>query len=127
MINDRAKYTANTGMGIISVANPNRTGAGTIVSIITGAGSGTLVKSITIKATGNTTHGTVRLYCYYNASWIILLKEIDVRAVTQSAIDQSFSATLKLNFLLGAGYIIKASTENAESFIVTAEGLDWAY
>jgi hypothetical protein len=127
MINERVKYTANTGIALISAANSSRNGSGTIVSVITGAGNGTLVETITVKATSGTTRGMIRLYCYLNASWIILLREIEVPAVTASAIDHSFSVTINLNFKLGSGYILKASTEKAESFIVTAEGLDWAY
>lgn len=127
MINERAKYTSNTGMAIISAANPNRDGSGTVVSIITGVDSGTLVERVIIKARGNTTRGMVRLFCYMDASNIILLTEVQVPAVTQSATDNSFCASVDLNFKLDSGFQLMASTEKAETFTVTAEGLDWTY
>jgi hypothetical protein len=34
MINERVKYTANTGVGLLSAANANIDGTGTLVSII---------------------------------------------------------------------------------------------
>ena len=122
MINERAKYTANTGIVSISTANSNRNGTGTLGVIITGASNGTLVKRIIIKATGNTTRGMVRIYCNAN-----IITEVEVPAVTKSAIDTSFSAVLNLNFKLASTNTLKASTQNAETFIITAEGLDWTY
>lgn len=127
MINERAEYTSNTGIATLTAANPNRDGSGTIVSVITGANSGTQIKKIIIKSTGNTTSGMIRLYCYLDASTILLFKEIKVQAVTKSASDHSYYTSLDLNFILASGYQIMASTENAETFIVTAEGLNWTY
>lgn len=126
MINERAKYTANTGVATISTANSNRDGSGSVVSVITGASSGTLVRTITIKSTENTTSGMVRLYCY-NASDTFLFAEVNVRATTKSSEDHSFYAILNLNFKLASGNQIMASTEKAETFIITADGLDWTY
>ena len=55
MLMERIKFTGNTGIAVISIVNSNLDGSGSIIDIITGAGSGTLVKKTTIKAQGNTT------------------------------------------------------------------------
>jgi hypothetical protein len=57
----------------------------------------------------------------------LLFTEQKVPAVTKSASDHSFYAVLDLNFILADNVSITASTENAETFIITAEGLDFYY
>jgi hypothetical protein len=125
-MSERAKYSANTGLALISTANSNLNGTGTLGSVITGASNGTLIKSITIKAIGNTTRGMIRLFIY-DGSNTRILEEIKIPAVTKSSIDHSFEITLYINYTLKAGYTLKASTENAETFAITANGLDWTY
>lgn len=121
------QYTANTGMQTISTANSNLDGTGTLSSaIVTGASNGTLIKSVTVKATGNTTQGMVRLFIYDGTN-TRLVAEIEVPAVTKGANDPAFEVRMETNFALKSGYSLKASTENAESFNVIAEGLDWTY
>lgn len=126
MINERIKYTANTGMGIISTANSNLDGTGTTVGIITAASNGTLIKKITIKAITNTTRGMVRLFTADHGTSLLLM-EVEVPAVTKSGTDESFVKMLDVNFRLSTGIVLRASTENAESFQVIAEGLNWTY
>lgn len=126
MINERVQYTANTGTTVISTANTNLDGTGTLGTVLTASLNGTLIKTVFIKATGNTTRGMVRLFITGGGN-TRLLAEVQVPAVTKSAIDNSFSAVLNINYDLKSGYILKASTENAESFALTAEGLDWTY
>ena len=77
MLMERIKFTGNTAIAVISVANTNLDGTGTIVDIITGAGSGTLVKKITIKAQGSTTQGMVRIFLKISSTYY-LLREIEV-------------------------------------------------
>jgi hypothetical protein len=48
------QYTANTGMVKISTANSNLDGSGTLGTVLTGASNGTLIKTVTVKATSNT-------------------------------------------------------------------------
>lgn len=124
-IDERAQYTANTGMATISTANSNLNGTGTLGTVLTAGGNGTLVKTVTIKAQGNTTSGMVRLFVV--GSDTRLVAEIEVPAVTKSSTDPSFEAFIPTNFALQTGDVLKASTENAETFNVFAEGLDWAY
>jgi hypothetical protein len=121
-INERAKYTANTGMAQISVANSNLNGTGTLYSIISGASNGTLIKTITIKATASDSIGMIRLYINTN-----IIDEIEIPSVTQSAIEKTFSIAFDVNYNLQNGDVLMASTQNANTFNIIAEGLDWAY
>ena len=70
------KYTANTAMVTISTANPNLDGSGTLGTLLTGADNGTLVKTITVKAAGNTSGGMVRVFASNGANNRIIA-EID--------------------------------------------------
>jgi len=121
------QYTANTGIVVISTANSERDGSGTLGTVLTAsATNGTFIKTVTIKAQGDTTHGTVRLFAYDGVT-TRLIREIDVPATTKSATDPSFETTVPLDFHLEASGILKASTEKGETFHVMAEGQNWAY
>ncbi|MCW3071902.1 MAG: hypothetical protein JWO44_1792 [Bacteroidetes bacterium] len=129
MINERVQYTAVSSEALIDTANPNLDGSGAFGTLMIGSFNGTLVRSLTIKAIGNTTLGMIRIFVRHNVfhGATALLTEIPVPYVTKSAIDPSFSVTLDLNYNLENSYTLDVSTENAESFHVTAEGLDWQY
>ena len=130
MINERVQYTAYTLTAVISTANPNLDGTGATVFVINGASAptvGTLIKTVTIKAGGSTTRGMVRLYIFQVASQTFLFKEIEIPPVTASGIDHSFSITLDVNLHFSSNEQLYASTENAETFYITAEGLKWVY
>jgi hypothetical protein len=120
------QYTANTGMVTISTANSNLDGTGTLGTVLTAASNGTLVKTVTIKAQTNTTQGMIRLFVYDGTN-TRLVAEIEVPAVTKSSTDESFEKYLDLDLSLKSSHVLKASTQNAETFNVIAEGLDWAY
>ena len=128
MLNERAKYTANTGIAIINTANTALDGSGTLVTLLTAASNGTFVKNVIVKSSsGNTAQGIVRLFIYDGTN-TRLLEEIEIRpAVAASGIAHSFDTTISLNFNLQSGYILKASTEKATTFRVFAQGLDWTY
>ncbi len=120
------QFTANTAMATISTANSNLDGSGTLGTVLTGASNGTLIKTVRVKAQGNTTHGMVRLYAYDGTN-TKLIYELEVPAVTKSGTYPAFEAAIPLNFVLKSGGILKASTQVAETFNVIAEGLDFAY
>ena len=124
------QYTANTGMVSISTANANLDGTGTLGTVLTaGALNGCQVASVTVKAAGTVTEGMVRLFIYDGTN-TRLIQEIAVAATTFSGTNPAnptFEYTWNCNILLEAGYILKASTVNAESFNVIAQGLDWTY
>lgn len=121
------EFSANTGIGVISTANSNLDGTGTTTAIITPGGSfGVLIKTITIKAQGNTTNGMVRFFIY-NGTNKRLVSEVEIPPVTRSATDPSFGITIPVNFVLKGGWTLHASTEKAETFNIIAEGIDWHY
>jgi hypothetical protein len=121
------QYTANTGMATPYQANSNLNGTGNMESVLTGAANGTLVKRITVKAQVSTTQGMIRLFIYDGSSNTRLINEIPVPAVTKSSTDNSFEYSYDCNIFLKSAYVLKASTENAESFNVIANAVDWAY
>ncbi|HYG53369.1 MAG TPA: hypothetical protein VD905_20870 [Flavobacteriales bacterium] len=115
----------------ISTANTNLDGTGTLGTVITGASNGTLIKNVYIKATdtGNASiaQGMIRLFIYDGSANTRLLMEIDVPNASQSSTDPSWETCIPLNYHLKSGYVLKASTQNADNFNVVAEGLDYAY
>lgn len=117
--------TPVAALGQVSAANTNRDGTGTLVDILTGAANGTRVQKITVKATGTTTAGMVRLYLY-NGTITRLWKEVEVAAITPSASVKTFEKEIELfgelALHLPANYVLRASTHNAETFNVLAEG-----
>jgi len=125
---EETQYTANTGVQPISVANSYLDGTNGTYSaaIITGASNGTIIKSITIKAIGDTSQGMVRLFIY-DGSNNKLVSEIEIPAVTKSSTDPAFEITIPVDFALKSGWSLKASTELGNTFNIIAEGMDWAY
>lgn len=127
MLNERVKLTGNTGIAVLSTANTYLDGSGTLVNLITGAGNGTVIKRITIKAQGSTTQGMVRLFLHIAPDYFWLLKEIEIPAISQDSKHQSFISLINEPYFLQSTYVLKASTEKGEIFIVTAEGMDMSY
>jgi len=124
---EETQYVANTGMQTISTANSNLDGTGTLSSaILTGSANGTLIKTVTVKAQVTTTQGMVRLYIYDGIN-TKLISEIEIPAVIKSAEDSAFEIKIPVDYALKSGWSLKASTQNAETFNVIAEGLDWGY
>ena len=112
----------------ISTANAGLDGSGTVGTVITGASNGTLIQTVIIKASGaHVTRGMVRLFINNGSSTTNLLQEVEIPTIYPSGIDHSFETTINLNYNLKSGYRLYASTENAETFDVTAIGLDYAY
>ena len=126
-INERAKYTANTGMGFVDTANTNTDGTGTLGTIITGASNGTLIQNITVKGIATDTKGMVRLFMYDGTSVTALLDEINIPAITQSSIQSAFEIAYTVNYWLKSGWSLKASTQTGDDFNIIAEGLDLTY
>lgn len=109
----------------ISTANTNRDGSGTIGTIFTAdATDGSELERVDICAIGTTTAGVVRLYVH-NGSAAFLWKEILVGAITPSASVAVFTRSIREKLILPAGWSLRASTHNAESFNVHAFGADF--
>lgn len=119
-------YTAKNGTVVISTANSNLDGSGTLGTVLTAGANGTLIKSVYIKAQTNTHEGMVRLFITGGGN-TRLLKEVPVNAVTKGANDPSFEAKVDLNFSLQSGYVLKASTQVGDTFGIVADAMDWAY
>jgi len=125
---EETQYRAKTGITQINTANTNTDGTGTISNIIKGTQNGVMVKNIFIKALSSTTNGMVRIFVQNDLRTVIqLLYEIEIPAITQAAIRPTFEATVPINFTLQNGYTLMASTQNAESFNIIAEGMEWSY
>lgn len=120
--------TPKIGIGQISTANTNRDGTGTIGTILSAGTYGTRVNRIQIKATVTTTAGMIRIFIHDGSNYR-LYKEIPVDAITPSGTVEAFEYTLDLQnedaIILPTGYSIRASTHNAETFNVFAEGGDY--
>ena len=131
---DRTQFYANTGIGTISTANTNRNGTGTMTQILEAGVAnvltkGCLIKSITIKALQNVTPGMVRLFLEDLSSNKYLFYEVVIPPANYSGTFKSFIFNVpSFSWLrIQDGYKIYASTENSETFAVTANGVDWDY
>ena len=113
----------------ISTANTNRDGSGTVGTVFTAnAINGSLIDRIEIMAAGTTTAGVVRLFIH-NGSSYFLWKEILVGAITPSATVAAFNRKIDCSIAENecpqpAGWSLRASTHNAETFHVHAWGGD---
>jgi hypothetical protein len=131
---DYALLTAVTGIATISTPNPNLDGTGSISTVINGGTEGVMVRSVTIQAIQPVTSGMVRLYITSPAGVSVLYKEIPIPNTpaldctpTPTPILPMFTVMLAGGLKLPINYALSASTQNAESFKVIAEGLQWTY
>lgn len=114
---------------LISAANTNRNGTGTIVDVWTAGTNGSRIEHVDIVAQATTTAGVVRIYIYDGTTYF-LFREYLVTAITPSTTVKAFNTTENFSvgsnvLLLPFGYKLSASTNNAESFNVTAFGGDY--
>lgn len=123
-IGQRVKYTANTGMVVAALGNTSLTGSGDTSTLLTPGTNGTLVRTISIKAIQTSTRGMIRLFTVEGPK-TCLLKEIEIPAQTIGAVDTSFEVEFIANWFISN--TLKVASENSESFVVFAEGLDVSY
>ena len=114
---------------VVSTANTNRDGTGTIVDMITGVAAGTRINQIRVKATVTTTAGMVRIY-HYDGTNTKLYTEVLVNALTASGSVATFEATLSFTdanapILASSSQKLQASTNNAETFNIIVEAADF--
>lgn len=115
---------------VVSAANTNRDGTGTIVNVVTAGRAGGRIERLRVQATATTTAGFVRLYrTLADGTTHRLIDEIPVSAVTPSATVAAFFADRSSGafpLILGPGESLRASTHNAESFnVIVLEGGDF--
>ncbi|MBS1585721.1 MAG: hypothetical protein JSS82_09260 [Bacteroidetes bacterium] len=133
--NDYSLLTANTGIGTVSVANPGLDGSGTLVKILTAGSNGTIIKSIIIKSVAPTTQGMVRLFIRNAAhTKTTLIREVPIPMYPVMATTPTPAPTWPMieidlvdEITLQASDELVASTQNAQTFNIIAEGLNWAY
>lgn len=129
--NPQYAATPKVGIAQISVANTARDGTGTIGTVFTAGTNGGRIDSVNIKATGTTTAGMIRLFMHDGTN-SRLLTEVPVMAITAAATSTTFEAQLNANtmsqllpIVVPTGYSLRASTNNAEQFNITAMGGDF--
>lgn len=134
MATTTVKLISQVGVAQVTTANTNLDGTGALVSLFVGAGTyGSAITSITVKATGNTTPGMVRIFLRDLSSNTYLLEEFRVYPNDLNSnygIVESYSSTLVFpmgTFKVAAGWTLFASTQNSETFNVIAEGYDQDY
>jgi hypothetical protein len=118
--------TPRSSSGLLSTANTNRDGSGTLVDLFTAGTVGSKISEVNITAIATTTAGMVRLYIYDGTN-NRLLKEIPVSAVTPSGTVAAWAATPwePSHLVLPANYKLKGSTHQAESFHAIVFGADF--
>lgn len=119
----------NAGIAAISTANTNRDGSGTIGTVLTAGTNGTEIDNVVIEATGTTTAGVVRLF-KHNGTTAYLWREVLVGAITPSTTISAFRRRIDCSkpenaCYLPSGWSLRASTHNAETFNVHAEGFNY--
>lgn len=119
------KYYANTDIVNISTANSNLDGTGSLGTIVTAGYNGLTVSTVIIKAIGNTSLGMVRLFVNDGGGNIYLCLEIPIPEVIQTAVSPAYQIVITSKITLESGHSLQASTQNAESFNVMANGYNW--
>ena len=114
----------------ISAANTGRDGSGTLGTVYTastnGVPGGSRIDALQIAPRGNTTVNVLRFFIYDGTSYHFL-GETQIQAATASNTNAVTSITLSqangtswLPLLLSSGNSLKVSTNNAETYDVTA-------
>lgn len=101
----------------ISTANTNRDGVtGVYGTLHTAGASGSRFDRVRVNATGTTTAGMVRFFV-----GTALVYELPVMAVTPSTTTPAWGVDVDFEkgLTLGAGIVLKVSTDKAEAFAVT--------
>lgn len=99
-----------------TIANTGRDGSGTLVTVFTAGASGSRIDDLTIKATGTTTAGMIRLFLHDGTN-ARLWKEIPILAITPSGTVAAWAQDLlSMALCLENGWSLRAAPHNAETF-----------
>jgi len=128
MARNDIEYTAAIGTATAVVANNKLDGTGTLVTVLVAGGSIT-INNVVIKASVMSTEGMVRLFVEDPSKNIKLLEEVTISARVSSGTVPTVSHVVNFvkGFVLEKNLKLLASTENAESFNVFADGLAWEF
>lgn len=123
--------TVKVGAVTISTADASRTAPAAAGTVLSGGSSGTRVSRVNVLGLGATTPGMVRLFLHDGTNYH-LAAEIPISAVTPSGTQAGFAAALTeaansdvMPLFVPSGWTLRASTQNAESFKVLAQGGDF--
>jgi hypothetical protein len=120
------------GIAQATTANTNRDGTGTLAIVFTAGSNGSRIDKIESVATGSTTAGMLR-YFIHDGTNARMEHEKPVQAVTPSGTVPSWKSVMQQNgedpqlfpILLPAGFSLRVSTHNAETFNIIATGGDF--
>jgi hypothetical protein len=117
--------TPRVGAIAISTADTSRTAPTNVGTVFTAGASGSRIDEINVVATGTTTANVVRLFLYDGSAYF-LLQEVLIAALTPSATIPvvTYTSTYS-NLMLPSGWSLRATTNNAEAYAVTAFGGDF--
>lgn len=103
--------TPRIGVGSVSVANTNRDGTGTIVTLLTGSSTGTRINEINIKPTNDPADSVITLFVHDGTTaW--LFDEIDIgnpSAGTTTVPTSRFSLTYTNLILPNTSWSLRAA------------------
>ena len=135
--NNYSLLTAHTGILTISAAAPSLINPGTLSYVIAGAANGTIIRSITIKAIAPVSDGMIRLFIRRNSGLSFLFtlyREVIITETPDAFVVPiptpqytMFEAVLLGDLQLKSGEALVASTQNADTFNIIAEEVDWSY
>lgn len=111
---------------IISTANTNRDGTGTLGDLLSGGTNGTRVQKLRAKANVTTTGGMVRFF-HHDGTTYRLIYELIVVAITAAASVKTWEDEIYFpeGYFVPSGHKISVSTHNAESISVHSDHADY--
>lgn len=110
--------TPKSSTAVVSTANTNRDGTGTLADLLTAGSSGSLVNGVTFHATGTVADGMIRIF-HYDGTNNRLIGELKVTAATPDANVEAWSGEWAPRFPLfipATTGKLKASTHNGDTF-----------
>jgi hypothetical protein len=113
------------GHGVVSAANANLDGTGSLVTLVTAIASEGKIELIRAHARVTTTPGMVRIFLFDGTATYRLLAELPIPANTVSASNPAAQVELDLSQQLKfipSGWSLVASTHNAEAINVEVWG-----
>jgi len=124
-----ANFSPQSAVVQINTGNSNLDGTGAITDLIIGDtsyGFGTMVTSVTIKSIQDTTEGMIRFFIYdpSTTAYYALFREVGIPLLTRNNVFPAFVRTIYFNNLFLAPNVrLSVSTENSETFNITASAL----